>query len=72
MSKLMKENAEKHYLLAKKVYESGAGTQLDLHDANVSLINAQMSFMKARFDYLMTMARLSGLVGLGEDTLCKK
>jgi outer membrane protein len=72
ISKLMLENAEKHILLAKKTYESGAGTQLDLHDANVSLVNAQMGYLKAKYDYLMTMARLSSIVCLGEDTLCKK
>ncbi len=72
ISKLMKENAEKHLLLAKKTYESGAGTQLDLHDANVSLINAQMTYLKARRDYLETIAKLSSIVGLGEDSLCKK
>jgi outer membrane protein TolC len=68
----MLENAEKHILLAKKTYESGAGTQLDLHDANVSLINAKIGYLKTKYDYLMTIARLSSIVGLGEDSLCKK
>lgn len=72
ISKLMLENAEKHVLLAKKTYESGAGTQLDLHDANVSLINAKIGYLKTKYDYLMTIARLSSVVGLGEDSLCKK
>lgn len=72
ISKLMKENAEKHMLLAKKSYESGTGTQLELHDANISLLNSQMSLLKARYDYLVTIGRLSSIVGLGEDSLCKK
>lgn len=72
VSKLMEENAKKHMLLARKTYESGAGTQLDLHDANVSLSNARMGYLKAKNDYLITIAKLSSVVGLGEDSLCKK
>lgn len=72
VSKLMEENAKKHMLLARKTYESGAGTQLELHDANVSLANARMGYLKAKNDYLITIAKLCSIVGLGEDSLCKK
>ncbi|OHD70471.1 MAG: hypothetical protein A2W19_08765 [Spirochaetes bacterium RBG_16_49_21] len=72
ISLLMLDNAEKQTLLAKKTYQSGAGTQLDLHDANVSLINARIGYAKAKYDYLMTLAKLSSIVGLGEESLCKK
>jgi outer membrane protein TolC len=54
------------------MYDSGATTLLDLHDANVTRANAELNYLKTKFDYLMTIARLSGIVGLGEDSLCKK
>lgn len=72
MSKMMMENAEKHYRLSQKLYESGSTTMLELHDANVSRVNSEMSYMKARYDYLMTLAKISSIVVLGEDSLCKK
>lgn len=72
MAALMKENAEKHMLLAKKAYESGTGTQLELHEAQNAMINAEVGYQKIKLDYLMTLARLSSIVGLGEETLCAK
>ena len=72
MSKLMMDNAEKHFRLSLKLYESGSTTMLELHDANVSRVNSEMSYLKARYDYLMTMAKISSIVVLGEDSLCKK
>ena len=71
-AKLMVENAEKHFKLAQKMYDSGATTLLDLHDSNVSRATAELNYLRTKFDYLMTVARLSSIVGLGEDSLCKK
>jgi outer membrane protein len=71
-AKLMVENSDKHFKLAQKMYDSGATTLLDLHDANVSRANAELNYLRTKFDYLMTIARLSSIVGLGEDSLCKK
>jgi outer membrane protein len=71
-AKLMMENADKHFKLAQKMYDSGATTLLDLHDANVSRANAELNYLRTKFDYQMTIARLSSIVGLGEDSLCKK
>ncbi len=71
-AKIMRENAEKHLKLAKKMYDAGSTTILDLHDANMSSANAELNYLRLKFDYMMTMARISSFVGLGEDTLCKK
>ncbi len=72
MSKMMTDNAEKHYRLSLRMYESGATTMLELHDANVQRVNSEMSYLRARYDYLMTLAKISSIVVLGEDSLCKK
>ena len=71
MSQLVIINAEKHYRLAQKSYESGGGSQLEMQDAQVSVINAQIGFISAKYSYLLTLAKLSSMVGLGEDYLCK-
>ncbi len=72
MSRLVISNAEKHFVLAQKSYETGAGSQLDMQDAQVSVINAKIGFITAKYSYLNTLAKLSAIVGLGEDHLCRK
>jgi len=59
-------------LLAKKSYESGAGTQLEINEAIMSYENAALGYQKSKNDYLMAVAKISSIVGLGEDSLCKK
>ncbi len=72
LSNLMKANAEKHLALAQKSYESGVGSQLALQDAETSVISAVLSAKKARYEYLITLAKLSNAVGVGEEYLCAK
>lgn len=72
LSNLMKTNAEKHLALAQKSYESGVGSQLALQDAETSVISAVLSAKKARYEYLITLAKLSNAVGVGEEYLCAK
>ena len=72
MSKLVIDNAQKHLLLARKSYQNGLGSLLDLQDAELSVINAELGFLKAKYDYLLTVAKLANTVGLGEDFICKK
>ena len=71
-AKIMRENAEKHLKLAKKMYDSGSTTILELHDANMYRANAELNYLRIKFDYMMTIAKISSFVGLGEDALCKK
>jgi outer membrane protein len=71
-TKLLMENSEKNYKIALRTYESGATTMLELNDSNAARINSQLSYLKVRNDYLMTIAKISSIVGLGEDALCKK
>ncbi len=72
LSILMRTNAEKHLALAQKSYDAGIGSQLDLKDAETAVLNAEVFFVRARYDYFMTLAKLSNTVGLGEEYLCEK
>lgn len=72
LSTLMRKNAENHLTLARKSYEMGIGTQLALQDAETALIDAELFYQKARYDYLLTLSKLSGTIGLGEEYLCEK
>ncbi len=71
LTKLTVESAKKHLSLAQRSYQGGTATQLELQDAEVSVLNAEISYLNATYSYLITVAKLSQAVGLGEDYLCK-
>lgn len=72
MARQLMENSEINYRMALRSYESGATTMLELNDASIARINSEYSYLKTKNDYLMTLAKISSIVGLGEDALCKK
>ncbi len=71
ISHLITKNAQRHLLLAQRSYENGGGSQLELQDAELSVINADIGFLEAKYGYLLTLAKLSGIIGVGENALCK-
>ena len=64
---LAQDNAEKHLQLATKSYENGVGTQLDLEDAELAVLNAQLNFIQTKSDYYITLAKLANIIGVNED-----
>ncbi|MDY6970485.1 MAG: TolC family protein, partial [Spirochaetota bacterium] len=72
ISMLVIENSKKHLLLAQKSYENGIASHLDIQDAERMVLEAELSYLKARYDYLTTLAQLSHIVGLEEEYLCEK
>ncbi len=69
---LVMDNSQKHLKLAQKSYNNGLSTQLELQDAEMTFLKSELGFIKAGYDYLIILARLSNAVGLGEEYLCKK
>jgi len=65
------DNAERHMQLARRSYENGVGTQLDLEDAELAVLNAQLNFIQAKSDYYITLAKLANVIGVGEDHICE-
>jgi len=72
LSILVMDNSQKHLKLAQKSYENGISTQLELQDAEMTFLKSELGFIKAGYDYLIILARLSNAVGLGEEYLCIK
>jgi outer membrane protein len=72
LSLLVMDNSQKHLKLAQKSYENGLSTQLELQDAEMILLKSELGFIKAGYDYLIILARLSNAVGLGEEYICIK
>lgn len=72
MAKMVITQAERHLLLARKSYENGIGSLIELQDAETRLIRAEIGYHEAKYRYLLSLAKLANIVGLGEDFICKK
>ncbi len=59
------ELAEEELRLAEERYHLGAGTMLELIDAQVSLSQAKVAHVEALYDYVLSQAKLRKAVGKG-------
>jgi outer membrane protein TolC len=57
------EQAERGYRIATTRYTSGAGTLLEVNDANLAWINAKVNKIQAFYDYVVASADLDQLLG---------
>jgi outer membrane protein TolC len=71
ISSLITKNAQRHLLLAQRSYENGGVGLLELHDAELTVINAEIGYLESKYGYFLTLAKLSNLIGIGENLLCK-
>jgi outer membrane protein TolC len=56
--------AEKGREIARKRYEVGKGTILELNDSEVALVQAQLTYHQAIYDYLIAKADLDQVLGV--------
>lgn len=71
MSEKILQNSRQHLVLAQKSYENGAGTLLELQDAELNFIQSQKGLSNSKYQYLLTMANLARFVGISEELICK-
>ncbi len=57
------EQAERGYLIAQKRYDTGAGTLLELNDAELALTQARLNFNQSIYDYMTAKADLLQITG---------
>lgn len=57
--------AEKGRLIARKRYEVGAGTILELNDSEVALTQSELTYNQSIYDYLTSKADLDKVLGKG-------
>ena len=55
--------AEEDLYIAQEKYKAGAGTNLDVIDANLSLTQAKTNHIQALYDYNVSMAKLDKAIG---------
>jgi outer membrane protein TolC len=61
------QQAERGRLISQKRYETGAGTLLELNDAELALTQARLNFNQAIYDYMVTYADLEKVLGKQEN-----
>src|SRR5690606_19192062 len=55
--------AERGYQIAKVSYERGAGTLIEVNDAELALTQARLNFLKVKLEYLTALSDLRALEG---------
>ena len=57
------EHAERGYMISQKRYDTGAGTLLEMNDAELSLTQARLNQTQAIYDYMVAKAELEKVLG---------
>lgn len=57
------EQAERGYMISQKRYDTGAGTWLEMNDAELALTQARLNFNQSIYDYMVAKADLEKVLG---------
>ena len=58
------DQAQRGYQIARTEYQAGAGSQLQVTDAELALRQSEFNYAQAVYDYLTTQARLDAAIGV--------
>lgn len=58
------EQANRGYLIAQKRYDTGAGTLLEMNDAELALTQSKLNFNQSIYDYMVAKSDLEKVLGL--------
>lgn len=61
------EGAETGYAIAQKRYEIGSGTLLELHDAQLALLQSRLNLNQAVYNYLVAKSSLDKILGINAN-----
>jgi outer membrane protein TolC len=57
------EQAERGYIIVQKRYDTGAGTLLEMNDAELAMTQAKLNFNQAIYDYIVAQSELEKITG---------
>ncbi len=57
------DQAERGYMIAQKRYDTGAGTLLEMNDAELAMTQARLNFNQAIYDYMVAKSDLEKTIG---------
>lgn len=57
------EQSERGYMIAQKRYDTGAGTLLELNDAELAMTQARLNFNQSIYDYMVAKSDLEKVMG---------
>jgi len=72
IAKMIIENSERHALFARKNYENGEASIMDLQIAEDKVIEAKIEYLDCIYRYYMSLAEISYTLGISEDNICQK
>jgi len=72
ITKMIIENSEKHALLARKNYENGVTSLMNLQTAEGEVVSARIEYLNCIYQYYMSLATMSHVLGISEDNICLK
>jgi outer membrane protein TolC len=55
--------AERGYMITRKRYDTGAGTLLEMNDAELAMTQAKLNYNQAVYDYMVAKSELEKIVG---------
>jgi multidrug efflux system outer membrane protein len=70
ISKMVVEDSQKYVLLARRSYENGEGSLLDVNEAEANAIQATLGSYSIKYKYLLTFASIAKLIGVSEEQIC--
>ena len=72
IAKMIIENSEKYALLARRNYENGVTSLMDLQIVEGKVIDARVEYIGCIYQYYMSLAVISYTLGVSEDAICLK
>ncbi|MDR1880574.1 MAG: TolC family protein [Tannerellaceae bacterium] len=57
------EQAQRGYAIAQKRYDTGAGTLLEMNDAELAMTQARLNFNQSIYDYMIAKSEMEKIVG---------
>ncbi|MDR0537691.1 MAG: TolC family protein [Tannerellaceae bacterium] len=63
------EQADRGYDIARKRYDTGAGTLLEMNDAELALMQAKLNFNQSIYDYMVSKSELDKILGKQQSSI---
>jgi len=70
ITKMVVEDSQRYVLLARRSFENGEGSLMDVNEAEANVIQATLGSYSIRYRYLLTFASIAKLIGVDEERIC--
>ena len=71
ISEMVVEDSQRHALLARRSYENGDASLMEVNEAEANVIQATLGSYSIKYRYLLTLASIAKLIGVDEKQICQ-